>query len=99
MLYYLKKESNEEKVLDDLRNLEEVADYETSLDSFEVLESELDSITSLLKTNACIEVSLVPEDLLFQDMKTFSWKLEEFNDQKLRIKIQFDFPEFISVDT
>ena len=99
MLYYLKKESNEEKVVDDLRNLEEAADNETSLDSYTVLESELDSITSLLKTNGCIEVSLVPEDLLFQDMKTFSWKLKKFNDQKLRIKIQFDFPEFISVDT
>ena len=65
MLYYLKKESDAEKVVDALRNLEEAADNETSLDSFKVLESELDSITSLLKTNGCIQVSLVPEDLLF----------------------------------
>ena len=64
-----------------------------------VLDSDLDSITRLLKNTGCIQISLVPEDLLYQDKKSFTWKLEEFSDNKLRIKMQFDFPEFISVDT
>ena len=41
----------------------------------------------------------MPEDLLYPDKKTFKWRLTEFNEKSLKILLEFDYPEFISVES
>ena len=55
-------------------------------------------IESLLKVSGCIIAELVPGQEFQNDLKTFTWRLMEFTQNKLRIKFVFDRPEIISVD-
>ena len=32
------------------------------------------------------------------DKKSFKWKLIQFNEKKLRVEIEFDYPEYISLE-
>ena len=41
---------------------------------------------------------LIPGSQLFAANKTYTWVLEEYSSTGMKIKLDFDYPEFISID-
>ena len=40
---------------------------------------------------------LIPEDIINQEKKSFTWSFSKFDEKGLMIDIAFDYPEFISI--
>ena len=43
-------------------------------------------------------MQLIPEDILNQEKKTFTWSIPKFDEEGLEFDITFDNPEYISIE-
>ena len=53
---------------------------------------------SLLKVSGCVFAELIPGQEYLAENKTFEWKLQEFTQDNMKVKFEFDQPEIISID-
>ena len=53
-------------------------------------------MTILLKLSNSITVELVPGNENYLDKKTYTWSLFNYDETKIGLKFDFDFPAFIS---
>ena len=63
-----------------------------------VVDESLAELTKLLREKACIKIELIPGNLMNQNMKSYTWIIETFDQTRINIKLKFDHPEYISID-
>jgi len=61
-------------------------------------DSDLEALDYYLKLTGSIRMLLIPGSELFAANKTYTWVLEEYSSTGMKIKLDFDYPEFISID-
>lgn len=91
-MYYLKKE---QELLGGTRNLQSQSSDAPKL---EFVQDQLKQLESLLKIAGCIKMELVPGSENNLEKKQFSWTLQQYDATKIVLKLEFEHPEFISME-